>query len=367
MTTPAERVERLRQRMAELQVDALMITQDVSRYYLSGFYAHDDGLDIAGQLLVGKESMLLVTDGRYTEQATREAPSVPLVIRQSKYGPILAETIRQQGWQTVGFQAEWVSVASHQSILDESKGAFELRALREVVEPLRETKDEAELALMTRAQQITDETFTHLLGWLRPGLTEEEVAREIERVMLSHGAEDLAFPSIVASGPNAALPHAKPSARKLEPGEPLTIDMGARYQGYCSDMTRTICLGEPDAKLREIYEVVLRAQLACEAGLRAGVNGQEADALARNAIDEAGFGEYYVHGTGHGVGLEIHENPRLGRLDAESVLCAGAVVTIEPGIYISGWGGVRIEDMGVITPTGLHILTQSPKELVIPS
>ncbi len=367
MTTPAERLERLRQRMAALQIDALLITQDVSRYYLSGFYAHDDGLDIAGQLLVGKETMTLVTDGRYTEQATREAPGVPLVIRQTKYGPILAETIRQQGWQTVGFQSEWVSVASYQSILDASAGAFELRALREVVESLRESKDEAELALITRAQQITDETFAHLLGWLRPGLTEEEVAREIERFMLSRGAENLAFPSIVASGPNAALPHAKPSARKLEKGEPLTIDMGARYQGYCSDMTRTLCLGEPEAKLREVYDVVLRAQLACEAGLRAGVNGQAADALARDAIDEAGFGEYYVHGTGHGVGLEIHENPRMGKLEAESVLSVGAVVTIEPGIYISGWGGVRIEDMGVITPTGLNILTQSPKELVMPA
>jgi Xaa-Pro aminopeptidase len=156
-----------------------------------------------------------------------------------------------------------------------------------------------------------------------------------------------------------------PGERKLVEGEPLTIDMGARYQGYCSDMTRTICLGEPDAKLREVYDVVLRAQLACEEGLREGVSGEAADALARTSIEQAGYGQYYVHGTGHGVGLEIHESPSLGRHKAEAPLKAGAVVTIEPGIYISGWGGVRIEDMGVITPTGLNILTQSPKELVI--
>lgn len=365
MSTPAERVDRLRQRMAELQVDALMITQDVSRYYLSGFYAHDDGLDIAGQLFVGRESMLLVTDGRYTEQATREAPGLPLVIRKAGFGPILAETIRQQGWQKVGFQSEWVSVATYQSILAESQDAFELKALGEVVEPLREAKDAQEIEYIRQAQQITDETFAHLQSWLKPGMTEQAVAFEIERFMLERGAEGTSFSTIVASGPNAALPHAHPTTRALQPGESITIDMGTRFKGYCSDMTRTFCLGEPDAKLREVYDVVLRAQLACEEGLRAGITGQEADALARNAIEQAGYGEYYVHGTGHGVGLEIHENPRLGRTQAEAPLVAGAVVTIEPGIYISGWGGVRIEDMGVITPTGVDILTRSPKELVM--
>ncbi|HEY7357977.1 MAG TPA: aminopeptidase P family protein [Ktedonobacterales bacterium] len=365
MSTPAERVERLRQRMADFQVDALMITQDVSRYYLSGFYAHDDGLDIAGQLLVGSDRMLLVTDGRYTEQAAREAPGLPLVLRQAGFGPILAETIRQQGWQRVGFQADWVSVATYQSMLAESKGAFELKALSEVVEPLREFKDAEEISYIRQAQQITDETFAHLQGWLQPGLTEQEVAAEILRFMLARGAEGTSFPSIVASGPNAALPHATPTERKLERGEPITIDMGTRYHGYCSDMTRTFCLGEPDAKLREVYDVVLRAQLACEEGLHAGITGQAADALARTVIEQAGYGEYYVHGTGHGVGLEIHESPRLSRFHAEAPLGAGAVVTIEPGIYIPGWGGVRIEDMGVMTPTGVDILTQSPKVLVM--
>ncbi len=365
MSTPVERVERLRQRLAEWQVDALLITQDVSRYYLSGFYSLDHGLDIAGQLLIGSDRMLLVTDGRYTEQATREAPGVPLVIRQTGFGPILAETIRQHGWKSVGFQAEWVSVAAHQSMLDEGKGAFALKPLSNIVEPLREFKDESELALIRKAQQITDETFTHLQGWLRPGLTEKEVAWEIQRFMVERGAETTSFPSIVASGPNAALPHAVPTERKLEQGEPITIDMGTRYQGYCSDMTRTVCLGEPDAKLREVYAVVLRAQLACEEGLRAGIAGQAADALARDAITQAGYGEYYVHGTGHGVGLEVHEAPRMSRYNSEAALGAGAVVTIEPGIYIPGWGGVRIEDMGVITPTGVSILTQSPKELML--
>ncbi|HEY7349710.1 MAG TPA: Xaa-Pro peptidase family protein [Ktedonobacterales bacterium] len=365
MSTPAERVERLRQRMAELQVDALLITQDMSRYYLSGFYAHDEGLDIAGQLLIGSDRMLLVTDGRYTEQATREAPDVPLVIRQAAFGPILAETIRQQGWQTVGLEAERVSVAIYQSMLAESKDAFTLKALNDVVEPLRECKDEGEVERIRQAQQITDETFAHLQGWLRPGLTEKEVAWEILRFMLAQGAEDASFPSIVASGPNAALPHATPTERKLEKGEPITIDMGTRYQGYCSDMTRTLCLGEPDAKLREVHEVVLRAQMACEAGLRADLVGQAADALARATIEQAGYGEYYVHGTGHGVGLEVHEYPRMSRFNSDAPLRVGAVVTIEPGIYIPGWGGVRIEDMGVITQTGVNILTRAPKELVL--
>ncbi len=365
MSTPVERVERLRQKLVEVQVDALIVTQDVSRYYLSGFYALDHGLDIAGQLLVGRDQMLLATDGRYTEQATREAPGIPLLIREAKFAPVLAETIRQQGWKTVGFKADWVSVALYQELLHESKGAFELKALQGVVEPLREFKDEAELEKIRRAQQITDETFAHLSGWLRPGLTEREVAWEIQRFMVASGAETTSFPSIVASGPNTALPHAVPTDRKLEEGEPITIDMGTRYQGYCSDMTRTFCLGLPDARLREIYDVVLRAQVACEEGLCAGITGKAADALARQTIEQAGYGEYYVHGTGHGVGLEVHEAPRLSRFNADAPLGAGAVVTIEPGIYITGWGGVRIEDMGIITAHGVEILTRSPKELVL--
>jgi Xaa-Pro aminopeptidase len=365
MSTPVERLERLRQKLAELDVDALMISQDVSRYYLSGFYARDTGQDIAGQLLISSEKALLVTDGRYTEQALRESPGLPLVLRQGGFAPVLAETFRQEGWKRVGFQAEWVSVALHHDLLTESKDAFTLKALRGVIEPLRVSKDEAELALIRQAQQITDETFTHLLGWLRPGLTEKAVAWEIQRFMVERGAETTSFPSIVASGPNAALPHAVPTDRALERGEPITIDMGTRYQGYCSDMTRTVCLGEPDAKLREVYEIVLRAHLHCAAGLRADLDGKAADALARETIEQAGYGEYFVHGTGHGVGLDVHENPRLSRFAENEPLGAGSVVTIEPGIYIPGWGGVRIEDMGIVTPTGVEILTTSSKELVI--
>jgi Xaa-Pro aminopeptidase len=366
MATSLERVERLRQKLAEWQLDALMITQDVSRYYLSGFYAHDAGLDIAGQLLIGAETMALVTDGRYTEQATREAPGLKLIIRQARFAPILAETFRQEGWRRVGFQADWVSVAAYEALLEESQSALKLKGLRNVVEPLRELKDNDELALIQQAQAITDATFTHLLGWLRPGLAERAVASEIERYMIEQGAEGTAFPSIVASGPNAALPHAVPGERKLEKGEPLTIDMGARYLGYCSDMTRTICLGEPDAKMREIYQIVLRAQEHCIAGLHAGIGSKSADTLARAPIEQAGYGPQYLHGTGHGIGLDVHESPPLSKYadDEKEQLGAGAVVTIEPGIYISGWGGVRIEDMGVIRPDGVEIFTRSTKELL---
>ena len=366
MATSVERVERLRQQFAEWQVDAVMITQDVSRYYLSGFYAHDTGQDISGQLLIGADKMLLVTDGRYTEQATREAPGLPLVIRQAGFAPILAETFRQEGWQRVGFQSEWVSVAMYEMLLAERKDAFDVKALRHMLEPLREFKDADEVELLQHAQQITDDTFTYLQGWLRPGLTEKAVDWEIERFMLEHGADGLAFPPIVAAGPNAALPHAIPSERVLAPGEPIIIDMGARYRGYCSDMTRTVCLGEPDAKLRELHQIVLQAQERCEAGLHAGIGGKAADALARDAIAQAGYGGQFMHGCGHGVGLDIHEAPSLSRYaDDHEQLGAGAVVTIEPGIYISGWGGVRIEDMGLIIPGGIEIFTRSSKALAL--
>jgi Xaa-Pro aminopeptidase len=287
-------------------------------------------------------------------------------VRQGKIEPLLAQALKDAGVAAVGIEAAHMTVARRDDLVAAATEAgvmLTLVATRRVVEPLRAVKDVDELAAIERAVAITDETFTHLLSYLRPGLTEREVAWEIERMMRELGAEGQAFDSIVASGPNAALPHAIPTDRKVGMGEPITIDMGARFAGYCSDMTRTVCLGPAPAELRHAFEDVLAAHLACEDGVRPGKNGQELDALARDLLTSRGRGEQYLHGTGHGLGLEIHEDPALGKQGGEHTMEPGMVITVEPGVYIAGWGGVRIEDTVLVTPVGSRVLTASTKEL----
>jgi Xaa-Pro aminopeptidase len=364
----ADRVERLRGHLRDGALDALVVTNPENRRYLSGFTGHDDHADSAGTLLVGLSDLLLITDGRYAEQAVAECAELRVVVRQDKWSPLVIESLRALAAQRVGIEATHLTVAQRDDLAvaaDEHAHALELVPTRGLVETLRVVKDAEEVALIERAVAITDETFAYLTTYLRPGLTEREVAGEIERVMRAHGAEDLAFAPIVAGGPNAARPHAVPTDRPLATGETIIIDMGARYAGYCSDMTRTVCLGEPTDEMRAVYAAVLRAQQVCEDGLCPGMTGLQADALARDALAAVGRAEQFIHGTGHGLGLEIHEDPRIGRFGAENVLTAGMVVTVEPGAYISGWGGVRIEDTVLLTASGSRVLTRSPKPLVL--
>ena len=365
------RVERLRAALRDQQLDALLVTNPENRRYLSGFTGHDSGADSAGTLLVTPESMTLITDGRYIEQAEHECPGVTLVRRAGRFAPLAAATILATGAGRVGFEATHVTVATRDDLADAlrekagEQSAPELIATRALVEPLRAVKDPDELAAIERAVAITDDTFTHISAYLRAGLTERQVAQEIERYMIEQGAEGLAFESIVASGPNAALPHAVPSTRTIEMGEPITIDMGARYGGYCADMTRTVCLGVPGDEAQRTYDLVLRAQETCEAGIRPGMTGRQADALARDTFRAAGRAEQYLHGTGHGVGLEIHEDPRLGEQGEDSIIETGMVITVEPGLYVPGWGGVRIEDTALVTEDGIRVLTRSPKHFAL--
>lgn len=367
------RVERLRAALREQKLDVMLITNPENRRYLSGFTGHDSGADSAGMLLVTQDGMALITDGRYVEQAEHECPSLTLVRRQGKLAPLLAQTLVETGAKRIGFEAAHVTVAARDDLADAlreiagEQSAPTLVATRNLVEPLRAVKDPDELSAIEQAVAITDETFTHLCGYLRAGLTEKQVAQEIERYMLEHGAEGQAFNSIVASGPNAALPHAVPTDRALELGEPITIDMGARYAGYCADMTRTICLGVPGDEAQRVYDLVLRAQQTCEEGIHPGMTGQQADALARDTFKAAERGEQYLHGTGHGLGLEIHEDPRLSQFAEDSTLEPGMVITVEPGLYIAGWGGVRIEDTAVVTDDGIRVLTRSPKHFALPA
>jgi Xaa-Pro aminopeptidase len=364
-----QRVERLRAKLRAEGLDALMVTNPQNRRYLSGFTGHDDGADSAGTLLVGLRDIVLITDGRYSGQAAIECPGLRVVVREATVAPRAAEAARDFGARRVGFEATHLTVALRDDLAaaaDEKVIPLDLVTARGLVEAQRVVKDDTEIAAIEQAVAITDATFAHLLDYLRPGLNEREVALEIERDMRVRGAEACAFAPIVASGPNAALPHAVPTDRVLARGETIILDMGARYAGYCSDMTRTLCLGQPPREIRAVYDLVLRAHVACEEGLRPGMTGKEADALARNVMEAAGKGDQFSHGTGHGLGLEIHEDPRLSRYGPEQTLAANMVVTVEPGAYISGWGGVRIEDTVVIGDDGPRVLTRAPKQLMLP-
>ncbi|MEE8369575.1 MAG: M24 family metallopeptidase, partial [Dehalococcoidia bacterium] len=258
-----------------------------------------------------------------------------------------------------------VTVASFQSI----KKAIQalpvgerpkLLAAPPLVEQMRALKEPEEIALLQRAVDLGDEAFEAVAGRVEPGWTELQVAWEIEKYAREHGAEGLSFETIVAAGPWGAMPHAQPRDRPIEAGEPIVIDMGVRLGGYCSDLTRTIVIGKPDRKFEQVYDIVLSAQLTAEELLQGGMSGEEAHLLAHNVITEAGYGDNFGHGLGHGVGLLVHELPRLAKTSKDE-LKDGMVLTVEPGIYLPGWGGVRIEDMAVIENGKARVMTQAPK------
>lgn len=360
-------IDQLRNWMGEQGLDAFLVTQLQNRTYLSGWFNEDE--EGSGLLVVGSKQQFLLTHTLYFEVAEREA--VGWKIEQSnrhEYAQKIADLAKEHGWKTLGFEAESVSFAFYDELRKAGEGSYTLKPfLHTVLEQMRQVKQPHEIELLKHAIEITDQTFAHICDWIQPGMTEKQVATEISNTMVSLGADRPSFDSIVASGPNGSMPHAIPGDRKIQRGELITIDMGARYKGYCADMTRTICLGEPaEPRMREYYDLVLKAMKTCEAGLHAGISARDADALARKVLEDAGLGEYFVHTTGHGVGLQIHEEPSLShRAPDTMVLPANSVVTIEPGVYLPGWSGLRIEDCGLVTEQGLEVLTQSPTELVI--
>ena len=263
----------------------------------------------------------------------------------------------------ITFEAHDMSFETYSSYLNKLKG-IKLIPAQKWIEQLRMVKDDTELAIMREAALLADQTFNHITALLKPGMKERDIALEIEFYMRHHGATSSSFETIVASGERSALPHGVASDRILQYGEYVKLDFGAFYQGYCSDITRTVMLGKPTERHREIYQIVLEAQLTTLEQIRPGMSGREADAIARNIITKHGYGDLFGHGTGHGLGMEIHESPRLS-LTGDTVLEPGMTVTVEPGIYIAGFGGVRIEDDVVITSTGVDILTHATKDFIV--
>jgi len=355
----SDRLAQVRRRLDELEIDALLVTQTENRRYLSGFTGS------AGVLLISRDRSILATDSRYWEQAERQAPALELVRIKTRLEDHIGEILGQAGHpERVGFESAVVSVDQH-STWSKTNGGVEWVATKNAVEPIRAVKDESELAAIRRAAAVTDAGFDFLCGILRPGLAELEAAWELEVFLRTHGADSLAFDVIVASGPHGAMAHHEPGARALQAGEPIVIDFGAKVDGYCADMTRTVSLGRADERFDEVYETVRRAQQAALDGMRAGMPGMQADALAREVIVAAGYGDFFGHGLGHGVGLSVHEAPRAGRVDSEAPLPVGATLTVEPGVYLQGWGGVRIEDLVVVREDGVEVLSRSHKQSII--
>ncbi|NMB24000.1 MAG: aminopeptidase P family protein [Firmicutes bacterium] len=350
-----DRLIKLRHRLKEKGLDCLVVTSAENRRYLSGFTGS------AGTLVITSTAALLLTDFRYVEQATHQSPEFT-ILRYDELIKTLGQVFTEQGAKRVGFEGD---VVTYQQYADwQGKlGDVEWVATQEIVEELRMLKEATEIEAMERAAAIADTAWSQLLPRMVPGVSERELALELEFAMRRQGAEGLAFDVILASGPNGALPHARPGERVLAPGDLVVMDFGARYGGYCSDMTRTVCIGKACHKSRAIYDVVLEAQLSALAAVGPGKTGIEIDRVARQIIEEAGYGDQFGHGLGHGVGLAIHEEPRLSP-KGNKTLKPGMVVTVEPGIYLPGFGGVRIEDLVLVTQDGYRVLSHSTKELL---
>ncbi len=359
----ASRIARLREQMSQIGVDAFLISQPESRWYLSGFTGHDHPpMDSAGYLFITENRSLLLTDGRTTEQAEGEAPDYQVVRIEEKLSTTLAKLLPETPVSRIAFEGNHLTYRFHEEVRSVLSANSVLVPTYNVVDLLRAVKEPEELEAIEEAVVLADKTFTHLLGIVAPGMTEKQLAWEIEAFMRQHGSDGIAFDPIVASGPNASRPHHVPGDRPLQQGEPIIIDWGARVRGYCSDITRTIVLGEADQLMKERYQVVLEAQTRAEQRIRAGMVGVKADALARKVIETAGMGDQFAHSLGHGVGLAIHESPRLSRT-SEDVLQDGMVFSVEPGIYIPGWGGIRIEDLVTLQGGKTVVLTRAPKQL----
>ena len=341
------------------KTDAALIFSEHNALYYTGFICD------AAALLITREDAVFLTDARYIE-AAQKTIGAPVVCRLAQR--LLSDAaawLRTAGIRRVFIEAEqttlaWLHVL--QGYLPDTEVVTD-GALDRQIESQRIVKDERELALLRQAQALTDEAFTYVLGVLRPGIRERDVAVELDSYMRRHGAQDVSFRTIAAAGPQTSLPHAQPGDYAVRPGDFVTMDFGALVDGYHADMTRTVAVGTPQPEQRQVYDTVLRAQTAAIAALHAGITCTQADEAARSVIRQAGYGEYFGHSTGHGVGVEIHEKPTLSSLSS-AVLPAGCVVTVEPGIYLPGRFGVRIEDMGVVTEQGFADMTASPKQLI---
>lgn len=352
------RAAQLAAQLSERELDAILISTPENRRYLSSFTGS------AGYLLVTPQRQILFTDSRYTEQAGNQSPHFEVIQTKTGLGWLL-ETLKETGVRRVGFESDHMTVASYNRILDaikeeEDLSGTSLIATSGITDELRVFKDKEEVAQLQKAIDASDRAMETVCPTIEAGMTEKEVAWRMEVAMREFGADKISFGTIVAAGPNGAMAHHRPSDTVIQAGEPIVIDMGAQVGGYCSDISRTVVVGEPDEIFHKIYNIVLGAQLTAINTVRPGLTGEECDALSRDIIAEAGYGDNFGHSLGHGVGLAVHESPRVGP-HADNVLKPDMVFTVEPGIYLTGWGGVRIEDIVVLGEDGAKVLSKAGK------
>lgn len=350
------KLEKLREQLKQAGIDALLVTNPYNRRYLTQFTG------TAGVVIVSQNDAVFITDFRYTEQAEKEIEGYRIVQHTKTIIEEVAAQCKAMNIETLGFEKEDMSYGLYE--LYHKQIDAKLKPVSGIVEKLRIVKSPEEIEVLKQAAKIADDAFEHILTVIKPGILEIDVANELEFFMRRKGATSSSFDTIVASGWRSALPHGVASQKKIETGELVTLDFGAYYKGYCSDITRTIAVGDINDQLKEIYDVVLEAQKLGVANIKAGMTGKEADDTTRYYITEKGYGQYFGHSTGHGIGLEVHEGPGLSQRSS-TVLRPNMVVTVEPGIYIPDVGGCRIEDDIVITEDGNRIITHSPKELII--
>ncbi len=350
------RVANLRKEMIEEDISSFLITSSYNLRYLTGFTG------TTGVALITLEEAFFITDFRYTEQAETQCEGYKIVQNHGPIFDVVADLVEEKELINLAFEEATVSFKEYVQL--EMILEVDLIPVSGMIEELREIKDDSEIEIIQKACEIADQAFSHILTYIKPGMTEIQVANELDFHMRSLGASSVSFETIVASGLRSAMPHGVASEKVIEQGDFITIDFGCYYQGYVSDMTRTISLGEPSEKLKEIYQIVKEAQQKVLDIAKPGMTGAELDAVARDFITSKGYGEVFGHSTGHGIGLEIHEGPNVSKM-AEKVFVSGNVITNEPGIYLPGIGGVRIEDDMLVTDNGIKRLTHSEKELII--
>ncbi len=349
------RLFKLREKLKKLDVDGVLITNPQNRRYLSNFSGS------SGALLISSDKAVIITDFRYWEQVDQEVSNFELHKQGPLFWPSVTELLEKFNWKKIGFEAASLTFGEYQNLIDRAHGSIQFVPLNDLVEKLRWIKDEQEISILAKAEQITEAALAKTLQIIRPGLKEIELALEFDHQLRLQGAEGNSFTTIALSGERSSLPHGVASDREIKRGDLVLIDCGALYQGYCADLTRTMVVGPASPEQKRIYQIVLKAQELALNFLKAGLIGSEVDQVARQFLAEQGYGKNFGHGLGHCVGLNIHESPRLS-VTEQNPIPSGAVITVEPGVYIPGWGGIRIEDLVVVEETGIRNLSGSPKQ-----
>jgi len=368
LTTIENRIEKVRKAIQRLKIDTLLILIGENRHYLSGFTGEDGQFDeSAGALFISADQLILATDSRYSEQASHESPLYEMITYRKGLAMEMPNIVKSLHTKRMGFESIRLSVFQKDAIqkqLSKKKQRVALVPTENVVENLRVIKDEFEIDKTKKALAVAESAFLKFIQTIKPGMTERKAAWRLEKMLRESGGDALSFPVICASGPNSALPHAIPGQRKFQRDEPIVFDFGIRLNGYCSDTTRTVFIGKPDNTFQKVFRTVLEAQEMATRSIRPGKNSKSIDNIARDHIDKMGFKGKFGHGLGHGTGLAVHERPRIGPLKG-TALKTGMVFTIEPGIYLPGQGGVRLENMVVVTDKGVEVLNRTqPSEFL---